>query len=118
MSQRDLAKKMGVSDTTVHQWVTAAVTPRSQRLRALAALFNERPDFFLPAGDDDALGGRALSHKLLRLAEVLGPDRIDYLDALGAAELCDLVDDHELRRSREARRADGAKALPSQPPRP
>jgi transcriptional regulator with XRE-family HTH domain len=108
MSQRDLAKHMGVSDTTVHQWVTALVTPRSQRLRKLAALFNEQPDFFLP-GDDEALGGRALSHKLLRLAEAIGPDRLDYLDSLAADELCALVDDHELRRSREARRAETPK---------
>lgn len=115
MDQRELAKQMGVSDTTIHQWVTGAVMPRVQRLRKLAALFNERPDFFLPGedadGDTDPLGGRALSHKLLRLSDAIGPDRLDYLDSLSVDDLRALVDEHELRRSREARRIEAPRPL-------
>jgi len=45
-----------------------------------------------------------LSSKVARLFEILGPERILYLDALSAEELRALVDKHELARSRGLRR--------------
>lgn len=108
-SQRDLARHCRVSDPTVWAWVTGTVTPRPYRLVAIADFVGESIDWLMNRETMD----RALSSKLVRLAELLGRDRIEYLHDLSAEELLALVDGHELARSRAKRRADRAEARDS-----
>ena len=101
-TQRDLARHCRVTDPTVSAWVTGIVTPRPHRLVAIADFVGESIDWLMNRETMD----RVLSSKLVRLAEILGRDRIEYLHDLSAEELIGLVDAHELARSRARRRAD------------
>jgi len=100
MLPTDLARLLNVSDPTVHGYVTGYGTPRPHRLVEIAEKLDESVDWLL--GRDKM--GSFLSGKLARLAEILGPDRIDYLNALSEEELRELVDEHELERARRLRR--------------
>lgn len=98
--QRELARYMSVSDPTVHDWVTGEVTPRTHRLRKIAALGGETLDWILGRDEMEP----QISRKLTRLAEIIGCDRLTYLDELGADELREMIDRHELERQRQHRR--------------
>lgn len=100
INQDRLAKAIGVANPTAHEWMTGAVTPRPHRLQKIAKLVGADVGWLLLQDDMD----RTLSGKLLRLYEIVGRDRIDYLDSLSDEELRDLVDAHELTRARQTRR--------------
>lgn len=99
--QKDLVRELGVSAPTVSDYMSGKGTPRPHRLRRIAELVNETIDWLL--GKDTM--ERGLSSKLLRLYETIGRERIDYLDELSADELREMVDRHELARSRSRRLA-------------
>lgn len=57
MLQKDVAKSVNVSRSTVTKWETGDAVPRTDKLKKLAALFNCTVDDLLK--DDDSVSARA-----------------------------------------------------------
>lgn len=57
MSQRELAKEIGLSNTTIAIWCTGKKNPSYTNLKTLASFFGVSTDYFL-AKDDRSAGAR------------------------------------------------------------
>lgn len=58
MLQRDVAKKVNVSRSTVTKWETGDAVPRTDKLKKLAALFNCTVDELLSDEESASTGAR------------------------------------------------------------
>lgn len=69
MTQKELAKILGVGTTSVYNWVNGIKSPRMDKVDAMCSLFNCRRSDFLKEDDDDTDTSYYLDEKTKKIAQ-------------------------------------------------
>ena len=109
--QTDLAAELGVSNPTVHDWVSGTVTPRPHRLVEIGRFLHCSVDWLLLKDDEMEFD---VASNLTRFGLAIGREGLEFIGELSADEQREMVERYEVhlaRRKRTRRRAESAKTL-------